>query len=69
MGIKKYFFSETWKRKVMVRRRVRMMIRPNINPFTFLNIFRCVSSEWFKFVSMRFHLSIGYERGGNLAYC
>jgi hypothetical protein len=39
MGMKKYFFSETWKRKVMARRRVRMMRRPNINPFTFFNIF------------------------------
>jgi hypothetical protein len=45
MGMKKYFFSETWKRKVMVRRRVRMMMRQSINPLTFLIIFGWVSME------------------------
>jgi hypothetical protein len=45
MGMKKYFFSETWKRNVMVRRRVRMMMRQSINPLTFFIIFGWVSME------------------------
>jgi hypothetical protein len=52
MGMKKYFFSETWKRKVIARRRVRMMTRQSINSFTLLNLFCCRSVEWVKSMSM-----------------
>jgi len=52
MGMKKYFFSEIWKRKVIARRRVRMMIRQSINPFTLLNLFCSRSVKWLKSKSM-----------------
>jgi hypothetical protein len=52
MGMKKYFFSETWKRKVMARRRVRMMTRQSINSFTLLNLFCCRSVKWVKSMVM-----------------
>jgi len=48
---------DSWKSTVMVRRRVRMMIRPNINPFTFFNILGCVSSGGVERVSIRFTTS------------
>jgi hypothetical protein len=37
--MKKYCLLEIWKRKVMERRRVRIRMRHNINPFMFFNNF------------------------------
>jgi hypothetical protein len=47
MGTKKDLFSESWKKKEMARRRVRMMMRLSINPLTTLNIFWRGSRERF----------------------
>jgi hypothetical protein len=55
MGIKKYFFPDTWKRRVMVRRRVRMMMRHNMRPFTFFRSFRCASRKRLEFGSIKFY--------------
>ena len=51
--MKKYCFLESWKSKVMVRRRVRTTTRPNINPFTFFNILGSVSSGGVERVSIQ----------------
>ena len=45
------------------------MMRPSINPFTFLSILGCVSSGRIEIVSIQFHHLMKNEIRGNLPYC
>jgi hypothetical protein len=61
--MKKNCFLESWKRMVMLRRRVRITIRPTINPFTFFSMLGCVSSGRVESVSIQIHHLTGDGSG------